>query len=55
METAIPLMPPRMVLNLTSISRKLIDCKDPVVSEIWSTVFLSCLKFVPLEAIVDQV
>jgi hypothetical protein len=55
LEAAIPLMPPKTVQMLNPISRKLIDCKDTGVADVWSAVFLSCLKYMPIEAIIEQV
>jgi hypothetical protein len=55
LETAIAFIPIKIIQIIAFISRKLIDCKDPAVVEIWSNVFLECLKYMPMEAIVGQV
>nr|KAJ3420002.1 Serine/threonine-protein phosphatase 4 regulatory subunit 4 [Polyrhizophydium stewartii] len=48
------LLPPKMVQLVSPLARRLIESKDEDVVEVWADVFIACIKYMPLETIIQQ-
>ncbi|KAL2913564.1 Serine/threonine-protein phosphatase 4 regulatory subunit 4 [Polyrhizophydium stewartii] len=49
------LLPPKMVQLVSPLARRLIESKDEDVVEVWADVFIACIKYMPLETIIQQI
>ncbi|KAL5036572.1 hypothetical protein BDV3_005775 [Batrachochytrium dendrobatidis] len=49
------LLPAKTVQLIVLLSRKFIDGKDEDAANIWSNVFISCIKYIPIDTITQQI